>query len=75
MGSVLLDGTSVSDEPMAAKRRIGYLPEANPLYDELIVAEYLDYVAELADRLEVQLDQIAVGVPGIGPRAGQRRRC
>jgi ABC-2 type transport system ATP-binding protein len=32
---------------MAAKRRIGYLPEANPLYDELIVAEYLDYVAEL----------------------------
>ena len=46
-GSVLLDGVSVSDEPMAAKRRIGYLPEANPLYDELIVAEYLDYVAEL----------------------------
>ena len=41
-GSVLLDGTSVSDDPMAAKRRIGYLPEANPLYDELIVAEYLD---------------------------------
>jgi ABC-2 type transport system ATP-binding protein len=46
-GSVLLDGLSVSDDPMAAKRRIGYLPEANPLYDELLVAEYLDYVAEL----------------------------
>jgi ABC-2 type transport system ATP-binding protein len=46
-GAVRLDGTSVSDDPMAAKRRIGYLPEANPLYDELIVAEYLDYVAEL----------------------------
>jgi ABC-2 type transport system ATP-binding protein len=46
-GTVLLDGTSVSDDPMAAKRRIGYLPEANPLYDELIVSEYLDYVAEL----------------------------
>jgi len=46
-GSVLLDGVSVTDDPMAAKRRIGYLPEANPLYDELIVAEYLDYVAEL----------------------------
>jgi len=46
-GSVLLEGVSVTDDPMAAKRRIGYLPEANPLYDELIVAEYLDYVAEL----------------------------
>jgi ABC-type multidrug transport system ATPase subunit len=46
-GSVLLDGTSVADDPMAAKRRIGYLPEANPLYDELIVAEYLEYIADL----------------------------
>ncbi len=46
-GSVMLDGASVSDHPMAAKRRIGYLPEANPLYDELLVSEYLDYVAEL----------------------------
>jgi ABC-2 type transport system ATP-binding protein len=46
-GSVLLDGVSVTSDPLAAKRRIGYLPEANPLYDELIVAEYLDYVAEL----------------------------
>jgi ABC-2 type transport system ATP-binding protein len=46
-GTVLLDGVPVVDDPMAAKRRIGYLPEANPLYDELLVAEYLDYVAEL----------------------------
>ena len=46
-GAVLLDGVRVTDDPMTAKRRIGYLPEANPLYDELLVSEYLDYVAEL----------------------------
>jgi ABC-2 type transport system ATP-binding protein len=46
-GAVLLDGVPVVDDPLAAKRRIGYLPEANPLYDELIVAEYLDYVADI----------------------------
>lgn len=46
-GRVLLDGIPVADDPTAAKRRIGYLPEANPLYDELLVSEYLDYVAEL----------------------------
>ena len=46
-GVVLLDGVSVTDDPLAAKRRIGYLPEANPLYEELLVAEYLDYVADL----------------------------
>ncbi len=46
-GAVRLDGVSVTDDPLAAKRRIGYLPEANPLYDELLVSEYLDYVADL----------------------------
>jgi len=46
-GTVLLDGVPVAADPTAAKRRIGYLPEANPLYDELLVAEYLDYVADL----------------------------
>jgi ABC-2 type transport system ATP-binding protein len=46
-GRVLLDGVPVVDDPTAAKRRIGYLPEANPLYDDLLVSEYLDYVADL----------------------------
>jgi ABC-2 type transport system ATP-binding protein len=46
-GAVLLDGVRVTDDPMSAKRRIGYLPEANPLYEELLVSEYLDYVADL----------------------------
>jgi gliding motility-associated transport system ATP-binding protein len=46
-GAVLLDGVAVSEDATSSKRRIGYLPEANPLYDELLVSEYLDYVAEL----------------------------
>lgn len=46
-GAVRLDGVTISGDPISAKRRMGYLPEANPLYDELLVSEYLDYVAEL----------------------------
>jgi gliding motility-associated transport system ATP-binding protein len=46
-GSVLFDGAPIVDDLPAAKRRVGYLPEANPLYDEMLVSEYLDYVAEL----------------------------
>ena len=46
-GAVLFDGVSIGDDLTAAKRRVGYLPEANPLYDEMLVAEYLEYVAEL----------------------------
>ena len=46
-GVVRFDGAPITDDLIAAKRRVGYLPEANPLYDELLVAEYLEYVAEL----------------------------
>ncbi len=35
--------------PVAVRRRIGYLPENNPLYGEMKVAEYIRYIAELHD--------------------------
>lgn len=46
-GLVLFDGAPIKDDLTEAKRRVGYLPEANPLYDEMLVAEYLEHVAEL----------------------------
>jgi ABC-2 type transport system ATP-binding protein len=46
-GVVRFDGASIADDLTAAKRRVGYLPESNPLYEELLVSEYLEYVAEL----------------------------
>jgi ABC-2 type transport system ATP-binding protein len=46
-GAVLLEGVPIATDLTAAKRRVGYLPEANPLYDELLVSEYLEYVADL----------------------------
>jgi ABC-2 type transport system ATP-binding protein len=46
-GSIRFEGTPIAADPTAAKRRVGYLPEANPLYDELLVCEYLEYVADL----------------------------
>ena len=48
-GIIRLDGTPLSDAGREAKRRIGYLPESNPLYDEMLVSEWLDYVASLRD--------------------------
>ncbi|MBE6655750.1 MAG: ATP-binding cassette domain-containing protein [Ruminococcaceae bacterium] len=46
-GEVYVDGVNVLDEPMAAKRKIGYLPEQPPLYFDMTVREYLDFVYEL----------------------------
>ena len=46
-GMVRFEGVPISTDLTAAKQRVGYLPEANPLYDELLVAEYLEFIAEL----------------------------
>ncbi len=46
-GAVLIDGADVRRDPVAARRRIGYLPENNPLYQDMLVAEYLRYVGDL----------------------------
>jgi ABC-2 type transport system ATP-binding protein len=44
-GSAMVDGIMVTEDPVELKRRIGYLPEQVPLYGELTVAEYLDFIA------------------------------
>jgi ABC-2 type transport system ATP-binding protein len=46
-GSIKLDGVPLDDAGREAKRRLGYLPENNPLYIEMLVSEYLDFVGRL----------------------------
>jgi ABC-2 type transport system ATP-binding protein len=44
-GSAVVDGIPVEENPVELKRRIGYLPETVPLYGELTVDEYLNFIA------------------------------
>jgi len=44
-GKVKVCGIDVQAQPLETKKRIGYLPESNPLYYEMYVREYLDFVA------------------------------
>ena len=46
-GEVLINGHDILTEPEEAKTQIGYLPELPPLYMEMTVREYLEFVAEL----------------------------
>lgn len=46
-GTVIIDGKDVQKDPEEAKRAIGYLPELPPLYVDMTVREYLEFVAEL----------------------------
>ena len=46
-GSVEVDGFNILDDPIEVKKRIGYLPEQPPLYLDMIVYDYLDFVYDL----------------------------
>ncbi|MDR0248058.1 MAG: ABC transporter ATP-binding protein [Oscillospiraceae bacterium] len=46
-GSVYVAGVNMLENPVSAKRNIGYLPEQPPLYHDMKVAEYLDFVYDL----------------------------
>ncbi len=46
-GTIKVGEFSISEQPEEIKKRIGYLPESNPLYQEMPVIDYLRFVAEL----------------------------
>ncbi len=46
-GSVLVNGKDVFEEPEEVKKMIGYLPEFPPLYPDMTVREYLNFVADI----------------------------
>lgn len=48
-GDVYIDGHSMFDEPEEAKKCIGYLPEIPPVYPDMRVREYLNFVADLRE--------------------------
>ncbi len=48
-GRCLIKGVDVSEEPIKTKQWIGYLPEDNPLYPDMKVYEYLEFIAGVRD--------------------------
>ena len=69
-GMVKVNGFDVMDNPMEVKHIVGYLPEHNPLYLDMYVREYLEFVAgvhqlkgEVAKkRIEEMIDQTGLGL-------------
>lgn len=46
-GVIRIDGMDVTSDPVESKRKIGYMPESAPLYGDMIVADYLKYIADV----------------------------
>lgn len=49
-GTVKIDGLDVLKNPVETKRKIGYMPESAPMYSDMIVADYLKYIAEIENQ-------------------------
>ena len=70
-GDIQFDGEPLNEVAREAKRRIGYLPENNPLYGDMLTAEYLDFIADLreisgpARRSAVDDAVSATGIAGV----------
>jgi len=48
-GTVKVCGFNIAENPIAAKKRIGYLPEGAPLYGEMTVLSFLNFIADIRD--------------------------
>ena len=46
-GTITIDGIDIMKDPEQAKKKIGYLPEIPPLYMDMTVGEYLNFVADM----------------------------
>lgn len=66
-GTIKVCGNNVNDKPLDVKRCIGYLPEANPLYYDMYVREYLEMsggihgIKKIKDRIEEMVTLTGLG--------------
>jgi ABC-2 type transport system ATP-binding protein len=60
-GTASVDGVDVTVDPVAVKRKLGYLPENAPVYPEMTVAEFLGFIADVrgfrGERRRQQIDR------------------
>lgn len=61
-GTIRVDGKDTTTDSLAVRRKIGYLPENNPIYNDMTVLEYLKFVAEIrgikGDRQESRVKEL-----------------
>ncbi|MBI5767009.1 MAG: ATP-binding cassette domain-containing protein [Verrucomicrobia bacterium] len=70
-GSATVDGIDVTADPVAVKRKLGYLPESAPAYPEMTVEEFLGFIAEVRgftskEAKAAQVDR-AIGLTHLSP--------
>ena len=70
-GAILFDGKDIRENEIAVKKKMGFLPENNPLYREMYVKEYLNFVAELHQISKERIDEV-INLVGITPEKSKK---
>ena len=77
-GKVTINGYDILEQPELAKKNVGYLPELPPLFPDMTVFEYLEYVSELKrvprDIKKKQISEVMKMAKGGACQDGRERR-
>jgi len=71
-GSVLIDGFRIEEQTIEVRKRIGYLPEHNPLYTDMYVREYLDFVRKLYSGVPHDRVDEVIAMTGLTPESHKK---
>lgn len=72
-GAITVSGIDVQKDALAAKKKIGYLPESNALYYEMYVREYLDFIADVHQiKNKKQRIEEVIRLTGLTPESKKR---
>ena len=69
--SILFNGKDVTQNETESKKNMGFLPENNPLYPEMYVKEYLNFVADLHKIRKERIDEV-IELVGITPEKSKK---
>lgn len=72
-GTALVCGIDVAIDPLAAKKKIGYLPESNALYYDMYIKEYLAFIAETHEVKNIK-EQVAKVIQLVGLTPEQHKK-
>jgi ABC-2 type transport system ATP-binding protein len=72
-GLVKVCDIDVKEQPLETKRKIGYLPESNPLYYDMYVREYLDFIAGVHE-IKNKKERIEEVITTVGLKPESRKK-
>ena len=73
-GKVFVDGIDVETDSTEVRKKIGYLPENNPLYHDMFVREYLEYIAGIYRMGKDSKNKIGSVIDQTGLRSEQHKK-